>query len=206
MATDAAARQVTAVILAGGRARRMDGQDKGLLRLAGRPMIEYVMTALEPQVGTILVNANRNLDSYRAYGYPVIQDITGGHFGPLAGMASGAQAATTPYLLTVPCDAPLLPAVLVERLLQALAGNRAGISVAHDGIRMQTVFALLRRKLLPDLLSYLENGGRKVESWYARHRLAQADFRDRPDAFLNINTPAERAALEGKLTRQSEAG
>jgi molybdenum cofactor guanylyltransferase len=184
----------------------MGGQDKGLLTLAGHPLIEYVITALKPQVGAILINANRNLETYRSYGYRVIEDLTGEYRGPLAGMASGACAATTPYILVVPCDTPLLPAVLAERLLQALADDRAEISVAHDGALMQPVFALLRRELLPDLLEYLDTGGRKVETWYARHRTALAGFPEWPDAFLNINTPDERAALEKQLARDGTPG
>jgi molybdopterin-guanine dinucleotide biosynthesis protein A len=121
-------------------------------------------------------------------------------------MASGARAATTPYLLAVPCDTPLLPVVLAERLLQTLADYRADISVAHDGTRLQPVFALLRLELLPDLLDYLESGGRKVEAWYARHRTALAGFPDWPDAFLNINTPEERAALEQQLSGDGTPG
>ena len=191
--------QITAVILAGGLARRMGQCDKGLMMLAGQPMIEFIIAALQPQVGAVLINANRNLEAYRAYGFPVVEDRPGGFSGPLAGIASGMRTATTPYLLTVPCDCPLLPEVLAESLFLALLENRAEISTAHDGIRMQPVFSLMRRELLPGLLDYLGKGGRRVDAWYARHRLALADFSDRPTAFLNVNTPAEKMALEQRL-------
>jgi molybdopterin-guanine dinucleotide biosynthesis protein A len=191
--------QITAVILAGGLARRMGECDKGLMMLAGQPMIEFIIAALQPQVGAVLISANRNLEAYRAYGFPVVEDRPGGYSGPLAGMASGMRAATTPYLLTVPCDCPMLPETLTESLFLALREDRAEISTAHDGIRMQPVFALMRRDLLPSLLNYLGKGGRRVDAWYARHRLALADFSDRPAAFLNVNTPAERMALERRL-------
>lgn len=177
----------------------MGGRDKGLMRLAGRPMIEYIIAALQPQSGALLISANRNLDDYRAYGYPVVRDRPGGFGGPLAGMASGMQAATTPYLLTVPCDCPLLPEGLAESLFLTLRENRAGISTVHDGTRMQPVFALMRRELLPGLLDYLEQGGRRVDGWYARQRLALADFSAKPASFLNVNTPADRLALEQRM-------
>lgn len=190
---------ITAVILAGGKARRMGGEDKGLIHLHGRPLIDHVISGLQSQVGRILINANRNLAQYRAYGHPVIEDMTGDYFGPLAGMASGMQATDHPYLLTVPCDSPFVPPALAAILRGALEGERAEISVAHDGIRMQPVFALLHCRLLPDLLAYLEGGGRKIDTWYAHHRLAMADFSGWPDTFLNLNTPGDRKALERKF-------
>jgi len=197
--------EITAVILAGGQARRMGGQDKGLIELAGRPMVEHIITALAPQVGHLLINANRNLERYREYGLPVIPDMMGDFFGPLVGMASGMQAANTRYVLTAPCDSPFVPARLAATLYDALQQNRAEISAAHDGQRIQPVFALLRCDLLPSLLAYLENGGRKIDTWYARHRLALADFSQWPDTFLNLNTPQDRQALERRLQHPASA-
>ena len=191
---------ITGVIMAGGKGRRMGGEDKGLLQIRGKPMIQYVLEALRPQVGRILINANRNQDRYRQLGYPVVADISGDFLGPLAGMASALQASDTEYLLTVPCDSPLLPASLAEVLFQALHRQQAEISVATDGQRMQPVFALLRRSLLPSLLEYLDNGGRKIDTWYAQHSTALADCSAFPDAFLNVNTPEEQTQVERKLT------
>ena len=193
--------QITAVILAGGMARRMNGQDKGLIELNGRALVEHIITALKPQVGPIIINANRNLDSYTRYGYPVVQDMTGDYPGPLAGMASGMKASDTPYILTVPCDSPFLPNALSEILFHTLIDGKAEVSVAHDGTRMQQVFTLLRRELLADMLAYLENGGRKVETWLTQHKFAVADFSRWPDAFLNINTPPDKAVLEQKMVQ-----
>lgn len=190
---------ISAVILAGGRARRMSGEDKGLIELKGRPLVGHIITALRPQVGEILINANRNLERYRAFGYPVIEDIMGDFFGPLVGMATGMQATDKPYLLTVPCDSPLVPAHFAGSLYRALAGEKAELSVAHDGVRMQPVFALLDCRLLPGLLDYLNGGGRKIDTWYARHRLALADFSAVPEMFLNLNTPEDKSALESRL-------
>lgn len=189
----------TAIILAGGKARRMGGEDKGLIELHGKPLLDYIIAGLRPQAGNVIVNANRNLDRYRAFGYPVVADMMGDFFGPLVGMATGMQAADTPFILAVPCDSPFVPAQLCNTLLQAMKKVNADISVAHDGIRMQPVFALLRCELLPSLLSYLNEGGRKIDTWYAQHRLALADFSGSPDVFLNLNTPADRLVIEKKL-------
>ena len=189
----------TGVILAGGRATRMGGRDKGLLQLAGKPMVEWVMAALRPQVADIIINANRNLDAYAAYGYRVVSDRLHGFCGPLAGIASSMESASTPYIVTTPCDSPLVPLDLAYRLYQALHINRAEISVAHNGERLQPVFALLTRTLSSSLLSYLETGERKIDTWYSRHKLAIVDFSDSVDAFININTPAEIQAVESRL-------
>lgn len=190
---------ISAVILAGGRARRMGGEDKGLIELKGRPLLDYIISALRLQVGEILVNANRNLDRYRAFGYPVIEDIMGDYFGPLVGMATGMQATGKPYLLTLPCDSPLVPAQLAAMLYRGLQTEQAELSVAHDGIRMQPVFALLDCQLLPGLLDYLNEGGRKIDTWYAQHRLALVDFSAAPETFLNLNTPEDKAELESRI-------
>jgi len=190
---------ITGVILAGGRSQRMGGEDKGLVGIDGRPMIDHIIQALGPQVGPLLINANRNLDDYRGFGYPVVTDIMGDFYGPLVGMASALQAAETKYLLCVPCDSPLLPLNLAEALYSALHTHQAEIGMAHDGSRMQPVFALLRRDLLPDMLTYLEAGGRKIDTWYAQHRLVIVDFSDRADTFFNVNTWQERRMLERKL-------
>ena len=190
---------ITAVILAGGKARRMGGEDKGLIELHGRPLLDYIIAGLRPQAGQIIINANRNLERYREFGYPVVSDMMGDFFGPLVGMATGMQAATTPFILAVPCDSPFVPAQLCDMLLHAMKKADAEISVAHDGARMQPVFALLHCKLLPGLLAYLNEGGRKIDTWYAQQRLELADFSALPDVFLNMNTPEDRLVIEKKL-------
>lgn len=192
-------KEITGVILAGGRAQRMGGIDKGLIWLNGKPMIAHVIAALRAEIDNLLINANRNREKYAAFGYPVIPDIMDGYLGPLAGMASGMRAASTPYIVTTPCDSPLIPSNLVQQLYETLIRENADISVAHDSERMHPVFALIRRDLLPDLLDFLNAGQRKIDRWYARHRLAVAYFRDRPEAFRNVNSPEERAELESEL-------
>lgn len=198
-ATSLSRYDISGVILAGGRGSRMGGVDKGLVPLRGRPMVEHVIARLRPQVGELLINANRNIERYAALGYPVIPDFREGFQGPLAGMASGLAAAATSYVVTVPCDSPLVGADLVARLTRALVQQQADIAVAHDGERAHPVFLLLRRGLFDDLTAFLEAGERKIDRWFARHPVAYADFRDTPEAFVNINDPDECENIERHL-------
>ena len=197
-------KEITGVILAGGRAQRMGGIDKGLILLNGNPMVEHVIAALRVEIDNLLISANRNLEQYAAFGYPVVPDIMDGYLGPLAGMASGMQAAKTRYIVTVPCDSPLIANNLVQRLYETLIRDDADICTAHDGERMHPVFAVMRCELLPSLLDYLNAGQRKVDRWYAQHRLAVAYFRDEPEAFLNVNSLEQRAELESRLVMEIE--
>lgn len=194
-----AAGEVTGVVLAGGRATRMGGEDKGLVELAGRPMVEHVLDALVPQVGSVLINANRNRERYAAYGYAVVADESADFQGPLAGMCAALARVRTPLALFVPCDSPLLPADLLRRLAVAMVREEAEIAAAFGAERLQPVFALIQARLLPDLRAYLAGGDRKIDRWYAQHRCARADFSDIPDTFINVNTPQERARLAARL-------
>ncbi len=197
---------VTGIILAGGRATRMGGTDKGLVELAGQSMVDHVAQRLAPQTGALVINANRNRVAYEQRGWPVVPDAFGEFAGPLAGMAAGLTASTTAWAVTVPCDSPLVPPDLVARLSSAVHADNADLAVAWGAGRMQPVFALLPRRLLPDLEAFLRDGGRKIDQWYARHRVAQADFEDCAEAFLNVNTPEDRDALEARLTRLEAPG
>ncbi len=188
--------KITGVILAGGKANRMHGRDKGLLSLAGRPMIEYVIEVIRPQVDDLLINANRSKDMYSKYGLRVVQDKKRDFSGPLAGIASGIEAATTDLVLTVPCDCPWIPKDLATRLKKRLCEGLSMVAVAHDGQRMQSVFALFRREVLKEIYSYLDAGDRKLQLWIERQQPALVDFSDNPDAFININTPEERLRIE----------
>ncbi len=194
-------KDITAVILAGGRSQRMGGEDKGLVELAGKTMVDHVIEHIRPQAGGVIINANRNLERYQAFGYPVVSDDIGDYAGPLAGMASAMRLAETDYLATVPCDSPLIPDNLVQRLYEVLIRDSADISVAHDGVRLQPVCALLRRSLLPSLLDYLHAGGRKIDIWYGQHHFVTADFSDTPDSFVNVNTPQEHSRIGSGIGR-----
>ena len=181
----------------------MGGEDKGLVTVAGRPMVAHTIDALRPQCAEVIVNANRNAGAYRtATGCRVIADTIGGFAGPLAGMASALEASATPLLLTAPCDSPLVTEELGPRLHAAMASHGAEIAVAHDGERMQPVFALLMRELLSDLLAFLRAGERKIDAWYATRHAVTADFSDILDTFLNVNTPLDRDRLERQLAQR----
>lgn len=196
--------RITGCILAGGRATRMGGRDKGLVELAGRPMVEHILRTLRPQVRAIVINANRNQTQYAGYGYPVVGDDWPDYRGPLAGIAAGMARAETEWLMALPCDGPLVPADLAERLLETAEQEAAEVAVAHDGERIQPTFALIRTALLPSLRDYLGEGERKIDRWYGRQRLAEADFSDCTDTFINVNTPEQREELTRRLGHQSD--
>ena len=191
--------EVTVVVLAGGRGRRMGGRDKGLVEIGGAALIEHVISIMAPQAGKLMINANRNAEAYRRYGYAVVNDSMSGFQGPLAGFASAMANADTPYVVTIPCDSPLLPDDLVQRLIDALHDGHAELAVAHDGERLQPVFALIDVRLLASLQRFLERGDRKIDLWYAGHKMALTDFSDSPNMFLNLNTPADEESLAQQL-------
>ena len=185
---------VTGLVLAGGMGRRMGGVDKGLVLLEGRPMVAHVIDRLGKQVGAIVINANQNVDRYAALGYPVVSDTIGGFAGPLAGLHAGLSAAFTPHVVTSPCDSPFLPLDLVARLAAGLEAADAQLAVAHTFAQAHPVFALVERAVLPHLSAFLEEGGRKIDAWYATLRVAAVQFDDCEQGFRNINTPDELAA------------
>jgi molybdenum cofactor guanylyltransferase len=188
---------ITGAILAGGLGRRMGGIDKGWIELDGKPLIQHVVKALQPQVDQLVINANQNIDQYAKLGYPVIPDDMEGHQGPLAGFATLLNSCTTDWLVTVPCDVPRLPEELVTRLWDARQRTGADIAVAHDGQRLQPVHVLLARHLLPDLRQWLARGEHKIDRWYANHHMVTADFSDCADRFTNLNTPDDHHKLMG---------
>lgn len=205
MPADYPAEAISGLVLAGGLARRMGGIDKGLVVLAGKPMIEHVLAGLAPQVGRVLINANRNLAQYGGYGYEVVSDTLQGYLGPLAGALSALKVIDTEFLLTVPCDSPLVAPDLAGRMYAALRLGQADLAVAHDGRRQQPVFLLLKRGLAADLEAYLASGERKIDRWFARHRVAEADLSDRPDSFINVNEPEEKQRLEALILSKPPA-
>lgn len=197
---------ITGVILAGGRASRLGGQDKGLFPVGGRPLIEWAIEALAPQVGGLLISANRNLEGYASYGLPVLTDLDPDFPGPLAGFRRAMLAARTAWIVTLPCDVPNPVPDLVARLALALRDQHGDLAVATDGQRMQPIHALLPTHLAADLDRYLAAGERKVTRWYSRHRVALADFSDRPDGFVNINTPTDLDRLDRAWTASMDRG
>ncbi len=191
---------ITGVILAGGRATRMNGQDKGLLFLNGRCMIEFVIAAVRPQVGPLLISANRHQSRYAQLGHcPVLTDTFGHYDGPLAGMATCLQEAKTDYVLFVPCDSPLLSSQLANRLYSGLLENNADVSVVAQGGQIHPVLSLWKRSLLSNLLAFLNAGERKIGYFLSQQALARVDFSDLPETCLNVNTPDELEVVGNRL-------
>ena len=190
---------VTALILAGGRATRMGGADKGLVPFNNKPLIAHVIERLQTQVDEIIINANRELATYRTLGYQVLADEIADFAGPLAGIQLGLKYATSEYLLTAPCDCPLLPANLCEKMLSALDIQHADIAIATSHHKDHPVICLCKKTVLARLNSYLLQGGRKVSVWQKSLRHVYVDFSLTPDVFSNINTPDELNLLASAL-------
>jgi molybdopterin-guanine dinucleotide biosynthesis protein A len=191
---------ITGLILAGGRASRMGGVDKGLQNHRGLPLALHALLRLQPQVGELIINANRNLGAYESFGVPVWPDTLPDFAGPLAGFMTGMEHASTPWLVSVPCDSPDFPDDLVARLAQAASDADAEIAMPitreADGVaRAQPVFCLLRTDLLESLVAYTQGGGRKIDAWTAQHRVVEVPFDD-ARAFVNANTLAELQQLQ----------
>lgn len=192
--------QITGLILAGGRAQRMGGIDKGLIPFHQKPLIESTINRLKPQVSTILINANRNITKYATYGCPVIMDETPDFSGPLAGFSVGLKACKTSYLLTSPCDSPLLPLDLAARLATELERGNFQLVYASskesDGkVWAQPVFCLMRADLQDSLGSFLQKGDLKIDRWFKELKSSTVVFDD-TQAFANVNTPEELKSLE----------
>ncbi len=190
---------LTAVILAGGQGRRMGGRDKGLLDFDGKPLVAILIDRLEQQALDIVINANRNHADYQRFGYPVISDQLADYQGPLAGFAVAMAGVNTDFILTLPCDSPLLAEDYAQRFLDAYAARPAPVQVAFDGERLQPVHAMIKVDLLPSLKRFLDSGERKIDRWYAQHEYARVDFSDCIDMFRNINTPADQASLQTSI-------
>jgi molybdopterin-guanine dinucleotide biosynthesis protein A len=187
--------ELTGVILAGGEGRRMGGADKGLQLLDGRPLVQWVLDRLRPQVGRVVISANRNLDRYREFGCPVLSDTLSGFAGPLAGVQVAMTDAATPFLLAAPCDSPGMPGDLGIRLFEALEAARADLAVPRAAGRVHRAFCLVRRELLPRLDAFLADGGRKLGLWHESLNTVEVDFDDRAGAFANINSLADLEQL-----------
>ena len=191
---------ITGLVLAGGRGSRMGGVDKGLQNHHGMPLALHALLRLGQQVGTTMVNANRNLAAYESMGAPVWPDALPDYPGPLAGFLAGLEHCETPWLVTVPCDTPDFPADLVARLAAAAQEQQADIAIAAtrepDGsLQSQPVFCLMRASLLESLVRATAAGERKIDRWAKQHRCAKVVFDD-ADAFFNANTLAELRSLQ----------
>ncbi|MCK5726367.1 MAG: molybdenum cofactor guanylyltransferase [Thiotrichaceae bacterium] len=196
--TDLSTEQITAIILAGGKGRRFSGNDKGLVLFKGKPLIKHLLVAMKPQVSSLLINANRNQETYAGYGYPVINDVMSDYQGPLAGFSVTMGQVDTSHIITLPCDGPFISSSYVERMRVALNQSDAELAVAHDGTRLQSVHALIPIALKDSLDKFLERGERKIGCWYRHHKIVKVDFSDSPELFQNINTAEQLTELESK--------
>lgn len=198
---------ITGLVLAGGQGTRMGGADKGLQLLGGQALARHCAQRLQPQVGPLLINANRHLEAYRALGYPVVPDLslpdTEAFPGPLAGFAAGLAACQTPWLVTVACDTPHFPLDLAQRLAQAAAAQGCPIAMActpseetgSDRPVLQPTFCLIHASLAASVRQFVADGGRKLRQWAAQHGNCLVLFGD-AQAFYNANTPEELARLQ----------
>lgn len=191
---------ITLLILAGGRARRMNCTDKGLSLLAGRPLVSHVLERFSLDFHEVIISANRNLEAWRAFGYKVITDIDADYKGPLAGIRSVLSQITSPWLLCLPCDMPLLPAELPARLWRAAESSARPAAMVHDGSQPQPLCCLLSADTLPSLQAYLNAGHRRSREWLQSLDPAIADFSDCAACFTNINTAEELASLSRELS------
>lgn len=187
---------ITVVIIAGGRGSRLNHQDKGLISYKDHPIIEHILNQLKEKTQRIIINANRNIDRYERYGYPVFSDDLQDHQGPLAGLSSAMQHASTSHVITLPCDAPWFPDDYISRMVNTLNLLQSPLTVAHDGIRLQPLYALLPTHLKSELDSYLARGERRTSGWYENYAFHITDFADQANDFQNINTPEQLKALE----------
>mgnify|MGYP003323285378 FL=1 len=182
--------EITAVILAGGQASRMNGEDKGLIIFRELPLIAHVVNITKPKVAEILISANRNLEEYANFGR-VIRDDLEGFQGPLAGISKALKVCSTPYLLVFPCDSPLIDATLIDSLIEKMEATKADICVAHDGSIMHATFALMQTKMEKSLEEFLEEGGRKMAHWYRQQSLERIDVSSYLEVLTNINRPED---------------
>lgn len=182
---------ITGIILAGGRARRMQGQDKGLLPYRGQPLIRQVCDRLRPQVARLCLNANRHLQEYRHLGYPVFADTWPDYHGPLAGFYSALQHCGGDWLVIVPCDTPNLPTDLVARLCATATREQVPLVSVSDGQRLHGTLCLLHRSCETALLSWYQQGKHQVQAWIRSQPHALVDYSDQPQSLYNINVPLQ---------------
>lgn len=190
-----ASEHISAIILAGGRGRRMQNRDKGLLRWRGRSFVQHCISRLEPQVDEIILSCNRNIAAYEHYGYPVAKDQLADFQGPLAGVHAALRLCNADLIFICPCDCLLLPVDVVKKLWRALVKENSEIAIAHDGERAQSLVMLLHKGCTTELENYLVSGARSVQGWQQQRRICYVDFSSQRNAFANINSEAELKRL-----------
>ncbi len=177
----------------------MGGRDKALAELDGRPLIAHVLERLQPQVDDIVINCNRHQEQLAAFGHVLAGDESRDFPGPLAGIAAALPHCRHDLIMVTPCDTPWLPTDLYQRL-SAQMPPQGRLVIAHDGVRLQPLFMLLRRELLHSLQTSLAHGHFKVERWCQEQGAGIAEF-DNAAAFANLNTDAELVAARTAVNK-----
>lgn len=196
--------QITGLILSGGRSSRMDGHDKGLLNLLDKAMIAHVIQRIKPQVNQIIISANRHIEQYKKFGYEVLLDEYDDFRGPLSGMSQGLFHSRSEYLLTVPCDGPLLPLDMAARMLDFAQKNNTKAVFAFDGKYKQPTYNLIHSGLLDSIELSLERQEHKLGKWLLDNGASPVDFSDEKEAFLNVNTKDDLSLLIEKLRGENQ--
>ena len=201
MSTPEFSNNLSAVVLSGGQSRRMGGKDKGLLELAGKPMISYVLGSLNNHINDIMISTNSADIRYQQMSHRCIEDILKGNLGPLAGIHSALSNSQHSRVLITACDSPFLQTALCSRLIKAMDSSNAMMAVAHDGEHIQNTFSVIDVRLKPNLEQYLQRGGRRLMTWFKEQHAIEVDFADVKDSFLNINSTQDfKNAKKVKLT------
>ncbi len=195
-------KKISIVILAGGLASRMGGQNKGLVQLAGQPLLQHVIQRL-PNKTNILISANADIERYEQFGYPVVQDSLEGQLGPMNGIYSALVAAQSEWLLTVPCDIPNIPVDYLDRMACETSNSKA--SVASDGKRLHNGCCLLHASLQSELLWHLQHQKLAMHGFLQQVNAQAIDFSDQADAFMNINTLHQLQQADLKQTQLKQA-
>lgn len=191
--------KISAIILAGGQARRFNFQDKGLIHWQGKPLIQHVIDRLQDQTQEIIINANRNIDRYRELGYLVCSDQLDDFQGPLAGIQAALPLTNNPLVLVSPCDTALLPSTLVSRLVKALEANKADIAYPYCDHRAHYLPVLLRASLLKPLNEHLKGKDRSMKGWYHTRHTVEVNFdASESSAFSNFNQPENLLSVHKK--------
>ena len=190
-------KQLTALILAGGKSSRMEGNDKGLLQINNKYIIQYLHSLAEKFCADVLVNVNKNVDRYNSFGFNTCEDLITGFQGPLAGMYTGLQKSKTEYLITLPCDGPFINESYFKKMI--LLDKESDINVAFDGKRLQPVYCLIRKGMSKSLESFLQSGERKIDKWFDSYSIHHVDFSNNEDLFININSEEDLNKYKNRI-------
>ena len=196
--------KIAGVVLAGGMARRMGGQDKGLIQFAGQPLVDYAIKSMQMVTREIVISANRHLEQYQRWGHPVVMDTSSDYLGPLAGIAAACRLTNADVLVVIPCDSPLFTGVHIQRMIEAMSED-VDVVIASDGQRFHPVFMVLKTHLQNEIETYLSAEGRRVQEWVEQQAWAVVEFNESFNIFANINTENELLALESRVKEHAPA-